>query len=52
MGIAEDDGAVTVLAALPSDDYRVRKNRGERITYLLPPVDGRSQDYQVMWIGE
>ena len=43
---------MTVLAALPSDDYRVRKNRGERITYLLPPVDGRSKDYQVMWIGE
>lgn len=52
VGIAEDDGAVTVLAALPSDDYRVRKNEEERITYLLPPVDGRSQDYQVMWIGE
>ena len=52
VGISESDGTTTVLAALPSDDYRVSKNQEERITYLLPPVDGRSQDYQVMWIDE
>ena len=52
VGISESDGTTTVLTALPSDDYRVSKNQEERITYLLPPVDGRSQDYQVMWIDE
>ena len=52
VGISESDGTTTVLTALPSGDYRVSKNQEERITYLLPPVDGRSQDYQVMWIDE